>query len=124
MEMDMDLREPRQPPPAQTASARIRRVLADLGHLTRSLDGISDDDDLYDAGLRSLTAVHVMLGLEEEFGIEFPESMLHRGVLSTVRQIQAAVAALAGGVAPPPLPLPLPSPPLPSPPSSPSLSRE
>ena len=78
-------------------NGRVRKVLKALGHLAVDPDRLSDQDDLYDAGLKSLTAVHLLLGLEEEFGIEFPDSMLHRGIFSTVGRIREAVAVLANG---------------------------
>lgn len=73
---------------------RVRKVLKTLDYPGVAPERLSDQDDLYDAGLKSLTAVHLMLGLEDEFGIEFPESMLNRGMFSTVGRIREAVALL------------------------------
>lgn len=73
---------------------RVRQVLKTLDHLEFDPDRLADHDDLYRAGLKSLAAVHLMLGLEREFGVEFPERMLHRGVFSTIGGIREAVAAL------------------------------
>jgi acyl carrier protein len=75
---------------------RVRKVLRALGRLAVDPGRLAADDDLYDAGLKSLSAVQVLLGLEAEFGIEFPERMLHRGVFSTVGRLREAVAALVG----------------------------
>jgi len=57
-------------------------------------DLIGDDDDLYDAGLRSLSAVRLMVALEVEYGIEFPESVLHRGVFGTIRSIVETIGVV------------------------------
>lgn len=78
---------------------RVRKVLKSLNQLAADPDRLGDHDDLYRAGLKSLTAVYLMLGLEHEFGVEFPESMLHRDSFSTVGGIGEAVAALLGGSA-------------------------
>jgi acyl carrier protein len=75
---------------------RIRSVLAEHGQLgmdARALDGTSD---LYEAGMTSRASVSVMLALESEFGIEFPDSMLRRDVFESIEAIGAAVQELTG----------------------------
>ena len=54
----------------------IRTLLAKHGNLPVSIDDVADGADLYDAGLSSFASVQVMLALEEEFDIEFPEHLL------------------------------------------------
>ena len=51
------------------AIEKIREILAKNGRLSTSVDQISDDGDLYNAGLTSLATVGVMLALEEDFNI-------------------------------------------------------
>ena len=82
-------------PPA--VDARIRNVLKTMNDLGVAPDSLSDSDDLYDAGLKSLAALHLILALEEEFGLEFPESMLHRGTFSTLARIRESVSLIASG---------------------------
>jgi acyl carrier protein len=74
---------------------RIRRVIAQTGSLLVDPASLSRNDDLYAAGLKSLAAVHLMLALEAEFGIEFPASALHRTAFSTIGRIDDLVESLA-----------------------------
>jgi acyl carrier protein len=53
----------------------IRTILAEYGHLPVEMDKIRDEDDLYQVGMTSHASVNVMLALEDEFEIEFPEAM-------------------------------------------------
>ena len=78
-----------------TVGSRIRAVLAAHGRLGVDATALSDADDLYAAGMTSLSSVNVMLALEGEFNIEFPDSMLNRALFANVAAIQAAVRKLA-----------------------------
>lgn len=73
---------------------RVRAVLRRNAQLGTDPDKLSDDADLYEAGMSSRASVGVMLGLENEFEIEFPDSMLRRDVFATVRAITTAVHTL------------------------------
>jgi len=72
-------------------SNRIRAVLQAHGRLGRETVRLSDDDDLYEAGMTSLASVNVMLALEGEFNLEFPDQMLNRSVFSSIAAIAAAI---------------------------------
>ena len=74
----------------------IRTILAKHGKLNGSADTIADDKSLYSAGLTSHASVNVMLALEDEFDIEFPERMLTRSVFASIQGIRSAVEELAG----------------------------
>ncbi len=76
---------------------RIRRVLWSHGRLSRDANEISEHEDLYAMGLSSLASVNVMLALETEFDIEFPDQMLNRSVFASIAAIAAAVQELHGG---------------------------
>jgi acyl carrier protein len=78
-------------------ASRIRAVLAAHGRLGTDPARLSDGDDLYAAGMASLASVNVMLALEGEFDIEFPDHMLNRSVFSSVAAIEAAVRKIARG---------------------------
>jgi acyl carrier protein len=80
-----------------TVSNRIRAVLAAHGRLGTDAAQLSDVDDLYAAGMTSLASVNVMLALEGEFNVEFPDSMLNRSVFSSVAAIEAAVRKIVRG---------------------------
>jgi acyl carrier protein len=77
--------------PLNNNSHRIRAILAQHGRLPAAVDALQDSSDLYNAGLTSLATVGVMLALEEQFGVEFPDSMLGR---KTFRSIEAIVEAV------------------------------
>ncbi|MGH8994523.1 MAG: acyl carrier protein [Acidimicrobiales bacterium] len=72
----------------------IRSVLAVYARLPLEVRTLNDDDDLYQAGLTSHANVNVMLALEEQFGIEFPESFLRRSTFESIRSIRSTIAAL------------------------------
>jgi acyl carrier protein len=72
----------------------IRSVLRDHARLTKDFSLITDDADLYQAGMTSHASVNVMLALEGAFEIEFPDHMLKRSVFESVRAIAAAIAEL------------------------------
>ena len=75
-------------------NATIRRVLAEHGRLSSDAVALDSDADLYRAGMTSHASVNVMLALEAEFEIEFPDSMLKRTVFESIAAIGAAVAEL------------------------------
>jgi len=55
-----------------------------------------DGSDLYHAGLTSLATVGLMLALEDEFDIEFPDSMLSRKTFGSIESIVDAIEELQG----------------------------
>lgn len=74
----------------------IRNVLADHGRLGVDIAKIGDDDSLYGAGLTSHATVSVMLALEDEFDIEFPETLLRRSTFESIDSLDAAVGQVLG----------------------------
>ncbi len=76
----------------------IRKVLEEHGNLPVDVGTLQDEDDLYQAGLTSHASVNVMLALEDEFDIEFPELMLRRSTFESVAAIRNAISALTGPV--------------------------
>jgi acyl carrier protein len=76
---------------------RIRAVIDDHARLPRKSDTLSDIANLYDAGMTSLASVSLMLALEDEFGIEFPDHMLRREVFASVSSIGEALAIIIAG---------------------------
>ncbi|WP_369366454.1 phosphopantetheine-binding protein [Streptomyces sp. CG4] len=54
-------------------------------------------DDLWAAGLTSLESVRVMIGLEDELGIEFPTSLLARNTFGSIAAIAEAISRLLAG---------------------------
>ncbi|MHB1711344.1 MAG: acyl carrier protein [Acidimicrobiales bacterium] len=72
----------------------IRSVLADYARLPLPVGALDDDDDLYQAGLTSHANVNVMLALEEQFGVEFPEALLRRSTFESISAIRSTISAL------------------------------
>ena len=76
------------------ATQTIRRILKDHGRLSKDVDMLDREADLYEAGLTSHASVNVMLALEGEFEIEFPDHMLKRSVFESIAAISDAVGEL------------------------------
>lgn len=72
----------------------IRRILKDHGRLSKDIGSLGPEADLYEAGMTSHASVNVMLALEGEFNIEFPDHMLKRSVFESMAAISAAVGEL------------------------------
>ena len=72
----------------------IRTLLAEHGKLSVPVDQLNDGDDLFAAGLTSLNSVNLMLALEAEFDIEFPNEMLNRATFQSVDAIAAGIEGL------------------------------
>lgn len=70
---------------------QIRQVLADHGKLSVDVSTLEDDSDLYEVGLTSLITVGLMLAIEDEFDIEFPDSMLSRKTFQSISALSDAV---------------------------------
>ena len=73
----------------------VRDVLAEHAKLSVEVTVLSDVDDLFEAGLTSLSTVTVMLALEDTFETEFPESMLSRRTFTSVGSICDALSELS-----------------------------
>jgi acyl carrier protein len=75
---------------ADTSSA-VREVLREHARLPVEVDTLSDDADLFAAGMTSHASVNLMLALEDAFDVEFPDRMLTRSVFESVGSITAAI---------------------------------
>ena len=73
---------------------KIRTILKEHGRLSRDVEALAPEADLYQAGMTSHASVNVMLALEGEFDIEFPDHMLKRNVFNTIASIHAALDEL------------------------------
>jgi acyl carrier protein len=80
---------------------RIRSVLRQHAQLTQPIEELADDADLYRAGLTSHATVNVMLALEDEFEIEFPEALLLRRTFGSVQAIEQALGSVPSSSARP-----------------------
>ena len=87
-------------------SEQIKTILAEHGRLLVDVGQLTDDSDLYEAGLTSLSTVNLMLALEEHFNVEFLDRMLGRKTFGSIRSLSEAIEELAG---PAPVAAPAPS---------------
>jgi acyl carrier protein len=78
---------------------QIRQVIVDHARLAVSIDEVTDGADLFLVGMSSITSVHVMLGLEEVFGVEFLDTMLRRDVFSSIDAMAEVVETLTATMA-------------------------
>jgi len=73
---------------------KIRKAIQDHARMPVDVTTLSDDADLYQAGMTSHASVNVMLALEEAFDIEFPDRMLKRSVFESIAAIREALTEL------------------------------
>lgn len=77
----------------------IRDIVGSYGRLSVGTDSLGDDDDLFELGMTSHATVNVMLALEEEYDIEFPEDLLTKETFESVTAMRSVVRRLSGVVA-------------------------
>ena len=78
----------------QHAETSIRRVLRDHARLGIDAEKLGHESDLYQSGMTSHASVNVMLALEGEFDVEFPDHMLKRNVFRSIGSIERALREL------------------------------
>jgi acyl carrier protein len=76
---------------------KIRQILKDHGRLNTDALTLAESADLYQAGMTSHASVNVMLALEGEFDVEFPDNMLKRSVFESIEAIRTAMQELKKG---------------------------
>ena len=76
---------------------KIRQIIQDHGRMPVDVSTLADNADLYQAGMTSHASVNVMLALEDDFDIEFPDQMLKRSVFESVTAIRSALDELGAG---------------------------
>jgi len=89
-----DLEQPGPPLDNDRVYGEIRRIVRDHADLIVDVATLSDKDDLFRAGLISHAMIDVMLALEDQFGVQFPERMLRRSVFQSIDTIAAALTEL------------------------------
>ncbi len=72
----------------------IRRLLQENGRLHTPTESLSNDADLYQAGLTPFAAIRTMLAIEEAFDVEFPVAMLRRQSFASINAIVACLTEL------------------------------
>lgn len=78
---------------------RIREAISSQGRLRTPVSELADDDDLYRHGLTSHATVGLMLELEDQFGVEFPDAYLVKATFESVSSIADALTKLGAAEA-------------------------
>ena len=79
----------------------IQRLLDENGNLSVPARHLAPDADLYRAGLTPLAAIQLMLALEKEFNVRFPEQMLNRHSTTSIKAICSCIGKLRDPSGPP-----------------------
>ena len=72
----------------------IRSALASHGHLAVDAMTLGDSDNLYTAGLRSHAAINVMMAIEDQLDVQFPDHLLKRSTFETIAAIRGAIESV------------------------------
>ena len=72
----------------------VREVVKQCAGLKGDTDALDAHADLYAAGMTSFASVEVMLGLEERFGIVFPQDLIQRDRFKTIAALADAVSEI------------------------------
>jgi acyl carrier protein len=78
---------------------RIREIIKSHVHLGVPVDSVADSSNLYSAGMTSHSSVVLMLALENEFGLEFPATVLNRSVFESIDSIAFTIDGLVASEA-------------------------
>ena len=82
---------------ASDINFRVREIaIAHAGIGALAMTHLGDADSLYDAGMNSHASVNLMLALERDLDIEFPNRLLTRSVFFSIASITAAVEQVLG----------------------------
>ncbi len=74
--------------------AGVQEVVDQYAGIPAGGAAIGPETDLYAAGMTSFASVEVMLGLEERFGITFPQNLIQRETFLTMSAMATAVTKI------------------------------
>jgi acyl carrier protein len=77
-----------------TMKNELRQILTECADLSRPVDTLSDQADLYEAGLSSLTTVHLLMAIEARFDVVIPDEMLNRSLFQSIDTLAAHIGSL------------------------------
>ena len=72
----------------------LRAIVAEHGRLAVEIGTLTEEADLYAAGMTSHASVNLMLAIEDKFEIEFPERVLKRKSFESLLAIRLCVEEL------------------------------
>ncbi|MFG3438808.1 acyl carrier protein [Nonomuraea sp. NPDC047897] len=73
---------------------RVRLLLTGRSVLPGVIESADAGADLWELGMESLAMVGVMVAVEDEFGVEFPDALLTRETFRSLAAITDAVLSL------------------------------
>ncbi len=82
------------PESPESLEAMVRATVAEHARLPVGIETLTSYDDLFQAGMTSHASVNVMLALEAQFDIEFPEAMLRKSTFESIEAICTAIGEL------------------------------
>jgi acyl carrier protein len=74
--------------------SKLRDILAQSADLDVPVASLSDDANLYDAGMSSLATVKVLMAIENAFEVEIPDEWLTRDLFTSVASLHRAIERL------------------------------
>ena len=80
-----------------TLEKRIRNVIKEHARIAVDVEALEGSADLYRAGMTSHSSVALMLALENEFDVEFPDNLLSRNVFESIDSIASAIGIVQQG---------------------------
>ncbi|MFF2536990.1 phosphopantetheine-binding protein [Streptomyces cyaneofuscatus] len=90
-------REDEQPMLAPVRTITTEMIIGLIRDRIHGIDAerpLSGETDLWESGMDSLSSVSVIVAVEEEYDVEFPDELLTREVFSSAAAIAAAVRSL------------------------------
>lgn len=73
---------------------QIRILLEEVSELSCPVSQLSDSDDLFAVGLTSFATVSLMMAIEQEFSVSFPDHLLTRSTFANIDALSAAITVL------------------------------
>jgi len=73
---------------------QLRTILDEVGGLKKPAASLGVNDDLFAAGLTSFATVGVMLAIEDDFDVSFPDALLVRETFRSIASLARAVSSL------------------------------
>lgn len=79
---------------SQETLEAVRRIVADHAALERDPATLAPTDDLFEAGMTSHRSINVMMAVEEELDVEFPDDLLTQETFTSLQSISDTVEQL------------------------------
>lgn len=77
---------------------QVREIVAREADVSDAAN-LADNQDLWAAGMDSLSSVNLLVQLEQAFEVQFPDELLVRDVFASIASIAAALGSLIDAAA-------------------------